>query len=264
MPLKEADVENIAGALLKAERERKPIDPITDIYPHITIDEAYEIQKRVIKTKLSTKRGLRIIGRKIGLTSKAMQKLFGINEPDYGHLLDSMYVEEGFSIPVTELIQPKIEAEIAFVLKEGLEGPGVTVADVLRATEGVMPAFEIIDSRIRDWKIKIQDTIADNASAARFVLGGVMVPVKEIDLRLIGLVFEVNGEIVATATGAAVMGNPTIAVAWLANKLAQYNEKLRAGEIILSGSFIAAVPVERGTFVKATFSKLGSVSVKFV
>jgi len=264
MPLSKADIENVARALIEAEMRRQPINPIVDTYPHITIEEAYEIQRTIIKTKLTTKRGLKVIGKKIGLTSKAMQKLFGVSEPDYGHLLSSMYVEEGFSIPMDQLIQPKIEAEIAFILKDELEGPGITVADVLRATEGVMPALEIIDSRIRDWKIKIQDTIADNASSARFVLGGVIVPVKDLDLRFIGLLFEVNGEIVATATGAAVMGNPAIAVAWLANKLAEYGEKLRAGEIILSGSLIAAVPVEKGIFVKATFSKLGSVSIKFI
>jgi 2-keto-4-pentenoate hydratase len=264
MPLTELEIESIAKALIKAEEERNPIDPITDGHPYITIEDAYKIQKKVVEIKLFTKKGLRIVGKKIGLTSKAMQKMFGIDQPDYGHLFNYMYVEDGSTISLSELIQPRIEAEIAFVLKEDLEGPGVTVADVLRAAEGVMPALEIIDSRIKNWKIKIQDTIADNASSGKFVLGGVLVPVKDLDLRLIGVVLEVNGEVVATATGAAVLGNPATAVAWLANKLAEYGEKLRKGEIILSGSFVAAVPVEKGMFVKATFSRLGAVSIKFI
>jgi len=262
MTLEKSVKEAVAKALLEAEASRTPIDPITDKYPQISVDDAYEIQKMVIDTKLGRKGG-KVVGMKIGFTSRAIQKLLGVNEPAYGHLLSSTYIDDGSSIIIDELIQPMVEAEVAFIIKEDIEGPGVTVADVLRATEGVMPAIEVVDSRIRDWKIKIQDTIADNASAARFVLGGVLRPVKNIDLRLIGLVFEVDGEVVSTATGAAIMGNPAIAVAWLANNLAQYGEKLHAGNVILSGSLIAAAPAAKGTYFKATFSHLGSVSVRF-
>lgn len=254
-------IDELARMLLEAEEKREPIDPLTKTYPQISIEDAYRIQLKNVDAKIA--RGEKIVGKKIGLTSKGMQKLFGVNEPDYGHLTDRMIVLEGECIDLRELIQPKIEAEIAFVLKDDLKGPGITPADVLRATEGVMPALEIIDSRIRDWKIKIQDTIADNASSARFVLGGRIVDVRNIDLRLVGLVFEVNGEIISTAAGAAVMGNPVSSVAWLANKLASYGTYLKSGEVILSGSLIAAVDIKPGYIVRATFDKLGSVTIRF-
>ncbi len=262
MPLSEQLINEIAKKLAEAEKKRQPIDPLTDTYPGISIEDAYKIQLVNIKARIS--RGEKVVGKKIGLTSKSMQRLLGVNEPDYGHLMDTMLINEGEYVDTKQLIQPKVEAEIAFILKDDLKGPGVTVADVLRATEGVMPALEIIDSRIKGWKIKIQDTIADNASAARFVLGGKMTSVKDIDLRLVGMVFEVNGEIVSTAAGASVMGNPAIAVAWLANKLADYGTYLKAGEIILAGSLIAAVDVKPGDTVKATFDRLGSVTIKFM
>jgi 2-keto-4-pentenoate hydratase len=261
MPLTKDEISKIADMLYEAELKRIPIDPITDMYPSITIDDAYKIQLVNVEKKVS--KGERVIGRKIGLTSKAMQKLFNVYEPDYGHLTNTMYVCDGGSISLSSLIQPKVEAEIAFILKEDLRGPGLTVVDVLRATEGVVPALEIIDSRIRNWRIKIQDTIADNGGAARFVLGSKITKLEDLDLRLVGMVFEVNDEVVATAAGASVMGNPVLAVLWLANKLLQYGTYLRAGEVILSGSLISAVDVKPGDFVRATFDRLGTVSVRF-
>lgn len=262
MALDEKTVEELAKQLLEAEDNRKPIDPITDKYPSISIGEAYKIQLKVVHLK--KQRGQVIVGKKIGLTSKGMQQLLGVNEPDYGHILDKMMIYEGEALSLSQLIQPKVEAEIAFLLKKDLKGPGVTVASVIDATEGVMPAIEIIDSRIKNWKIKIQDTVADNASSARVILGGRIMPIEELDLRYVGMVLEKNGEIVATGAGAAVLGNPAQSVAWLANKLSEFSITLKAGEIIMSGSFTAAVEASPNDAIKATFNHLGSVTVKFI
>ncbi|MGC8660828.1 MAG: 2-keto-4-pentenoate hydratase, partial [Desulfomonilaceae bacterium] len=194
----------------------------------------------------------------------AMQKLLGVSEPDYGQLFDHMLVMEGNPVPRNELILPKVEGEIAFVLKKDLKGPGITIADVLRASEGVMASIEIVDSRIKDWKIKLPDTIADNASSAGFVLGSRLVPVKEVDLRLLGMVFEKNGEIINTGAGAAVWGHPAASVAWLANSLAAFDDSLKAGEIILSGALTAAVDAQSNDSFLISFQHLGTVGVRFV
>jgi len=262
MAVDEKTIGELAEQLLEAEDKRKPIDPITDKYPSISIEEAYKIQLKVVHLK--KQRGHVIVGKKIGLTSKGMQQLLGVNEPDYGHILDKMMIYEGEALSLSQLIQPKVEAEIAFLLKKDLKGPGVTVASVLNATEGVMPAIEVIDSRIKDWKIKIQDTVADNASSARVILGGKMLPPRELDLKCIGMVLEKNGEIVATSAGAAVLGNPAQSVAWLANKLSEFGIALKAGEIIMSGSLVAAIEAMSNDVIRATFDRLGSVAVKFI
>jgi len=251
----------LAEMLLAAEKNRKPILPLTESDPGITVDEAYRIQLRVMELKKSS--GQVVMGKKIGITSRAMQTMLGVNEPDYGHILDGMVVMEGEQIRVADLIQPRIEGELAFILKEDLKGPGVTLADVIRCSEGVIPALEIIDSRIADWKIKLPDTVADNASSARIVLGGMLTPVYALDLRTVGMVLEKNGEVAATAAGAAVLGNPAQAVAWLANKLAGYGITLRKGEVILSGSLTAAMPVSSGDFVRADFGTLRDAKIKF-
>ena len=257
----EKRLHTMAEALLAAEQNRKPIPPLTETDPGITLDEAYRIQLRVMEIKKSS--GQVVVGKKIGLTSRAMQAMLGVNEPDYGHILDGMVIMEGDRIPTGELIQPRIEGELAFVLKEDLKGPGVTLTDVIRCSEGVIPSLEIIDSRIVDWKIKLPDTVADNASSARIVLGGKITPLLGLDLRTVGMVLEKNGEVVATAAGAAVLGNPPQAVAWLANKLDAYGISLRKGEVILSGSLTAAVPVAAGDFIRADFGPLGDVKIKF-
>ena len=251
----------LAEMLLTAEKNRKPILPLTESDPGITVDEAYRIQLQVIEMKKSS--GQVVVGKKIGITSRAMQTMLGVNEPDYGQILDGMVVMEGEQIRAADLIQPRIEGELAFILKEDLKGPGVTLAHVIRCTEGVIPALEIIDSRIADWKIKLPDTVADNASSARIVLGGKITPILGLDLRTVGMVLEKNGEVVATATGAAVLGNPAQAVAWLANKLADYGITLRKGEVILSGSLTAAMPVSSGDFVRADFGTLRDAKIKF-
>lgn len=251
----------LAEMLLAAEQSQKPIPPLTESDPGISVDEAYRIQLLVMEMKKS--RGQVVVGKKIGITSLAMQNMLGVKEPDYGHILDGMVVMEAEKIPTTDLIKPRIEGELAFVLKEDLQGPGVALTEVIRCSEGVIPSLEIIDSRIVDWKIKLPDTVADNASSARIVLGGTITPIKTLDLRTVGMVLEKNGEVAATAAGAAVLGHPAQAVAWLANKLAVYGIPLRKGEIILSGSLTAATPIAAGDFIRADFGPLGDVKTKF-
>ncbi len=251
----------LAEMLLAAEQSQKPIPPLTESDPGISVEDAYPIQLLVMEMKKSL--GQVVVGKKIGLTSLAMQNMLGVKEPDYGHILDGMVVMEAEKIRTTDLIKPRIEGELAFVLKEDLQGPGVTLTEVIRCSEGVIPSLEIIDSRIVDWKIKLPDTVADNASSARIVLGGTITSLHSLDLRTVGMVLEKNGEVVATAAGAAVLGHPAQAVAWLANKLAAYGIALRKGEVILSGSLTAAMPIGAGDFVRADFGPLGDVKIKF-
>jgi 2-keto-4-pentenoate hydratase len=259
--MEESRIQTLAEMLVAAEQTRKPIAPLTETDPRITIDEAYQIQLRVMAMKKST--GQVVVGKKIGLTSLAMQTMLGVKEPDYGHVLNGMVVMEAEKIPAAELISPRVEGELAFVLKDDLRGPGVTLTDVIRGSEGVIPSLEIIDSRIKDWKIKLADTVADNASSARIVLGGIVTPLQSLDLRTVGMVLEKNGEVAATAAGAAVLGHPAQAVAWLANKLSAYGIYLRKGEVILSGSLTSAIPVTAGDFIRADFGPLGDVKIKF-
>jgi 2-oxopent-4-enoate hydratase len=264
MSLSEKIVEEYAKALIKAEDTQTPIEPITKQHPELNLEDAYKIQLKIIEEK--TKRGEIIIGKKIGLTSKAMQELAGINEPDYGFLTDRMIIYEDFPIKRSELINPRVEAEIAFVLKKELKGPGVTVSDVIQATDYVMPCLEIIDGRTTriPGERRVENSILDNAAVGKVVFGAKRCPIDDIDLRIIGLVFERNGEIVSTAAGAAVYGNPIQAVAWLANKLSQFGVTLKAGETIISGSLIAAVQAGAGDCFTATFDRLGPVKVKFI
>jgi len=255
-------IEAWAERLLKAEESCISVGPLTEEWPELDIPTAYQVQLKVLEQKLA--RGQKVVGMKIGLTSNAMQHMLGVNEPDYGHVLDSMVILEGTPVSLSRLIQPKVEPEIAFVLKDRLSGPGVNVASVLQATAGVIPSLEIIDSRVKDWKIKIQDTIADNASSAAVVLGGALTPADGLDLRLVGLVFEKNGQVLDTAAGAAVLGHPAAAVAWLANAIARYGLSLEPGMVIIPGSLTKAVPVEPGAVISATFDQIGAVSTRFV
>ncbi|SDF15101.1 2-keto-4-pentenoate hydratase [Sporolituus thermophilus] len=255
-------IEQLAKELYQAEMTRTPVEALTARYPAITNEDAYQVQ--LVGQKLRENDGHVIVGRKIGLTSKAMQAALGVFEPDYGYITDRMMALEGDAVSMNELIAPKVEAEIAFVLKRDLAGPGITVAQVLEATAGIMPALEIIDTRIKDWKIKIQDTIADGASIGKVILSGKLLPVGALDMRYMGMVLEKNGEIVATGAGAAVLGHPANAVAWLANKLSQFGITLKAGEIIMSGSLTAACPVAAGDNIRATFDHIGSVSARFI
>jgi len=261
MPLTKEQIEHISGELIEAERTSKSVVALTERFSDVSYEDAYAIQLKTFDTRV--KAGAVIVGKKIGLTSKAMQDQFKIREPDYGMITNRMVIREGQPIPVSSLILPRLEPEIAFLLKEDLKGPGVNVANVIEATEGVLPAFEVIDSRYKDWKITVKDSISDNASAASMILGGKLTPIKDIDLRLIGLVMEKNGAVLSTAAGAAVLGNPAESVAWLANKLTEYGITLKKGEFVMSGSLVSAVPVEAGASLRATFDRLGSVSVRF-
>ncbi len=260
--LDRATIEQLANELLDAERTRIAIGPLTERYPAMDVRDAYAIQLAIIAKK--TAAGARVVGKKIGLTSLAMQRQLGVDQPDYGHLLDTMTVVEGADVPVATLLQPRVEPEIAFVLKHDLPGPGVTREQVLAATAYITPAIEIIDSRVRDWKIKLCDTVADNGSSARVVLGSTIAPVDAVDLRLVGCVLEKNGEVVGTAAGAAALGDPAVSVAWLANTLAAFGIPLKAGEIILPGALTRSEPVRAGDIIRATYDRLGSVSVRFV
>lgn len=250
-----------ADALRDAELSRRAIEPLTDDEPGLTVADAYAIQELNVARRLAEGRVLR--GRKIGLTSHAMQTLLGVDEPDFGALLDDMLVEDGALVPVETLIQPKAEAEIAFVLAHDLAGPGVTAVDALRAIEAAIAAIEVVDSRIVDWRITIADTIADNASSARVVLGNRLVPVHDLDLRLLGMGIWHNGALADSGAGVAALGHPARCVAWLANTLGALGSGLRAGDVVMSGALHRAFDVTKGDTVSAEFDHLGSVSVRF-
>jgi 2-keto-4-pentenoate hydratase len=259
--ISEQDRTRLADALSEAERSRTPIDPLTVEYPDLDVTDAYEIQ--LVNVRRRVEAGATVRGHKIGLSARAMQQMMGVDEPDYGHLLDDMFVAEATVVPANELLQPRVEVEVAFVLGASLAGPGCTVADVLEATAFVAPAIEIIDSRIRDWKISLPDTIADNASSGRVVLGGRRTAVDAVDLRTIGAVLRRNGEIVETGAAGAVLGNPATAVAWLANNVHAFGVTLEAGHVVMPGSCTRAVDVAAGDVVRADFDTLGHVTVAF-
>jgi 2-oxopent-4-enoate/cis-2-oxohex-4-enoate hydratase len=255
-------ITQLGDELHQALTDRRTLEPLTSRYPEITIDDAYRVQQRMIASRLAG--GARVVGKKIGVTSRAVMNMLGVGQPDFGYVLDDMIYNEGQSIPVASLIQPRAEGEIAFVLKKDLRGPGVTNAAVLAATEGVMTCFEIVDSRIHDWKVKIQDTVADNASCGVMVLGDRLVDPRRLDLNTCGMVIEKNGEVIATGAGAATLGSPVNAVAWLANTLGRLGISLRAGEVVLSGSLATLLPVGAGDSLRATVGGIGGCGVRFV
>jgi 2-keto-4-pentenoate hydratase len=263
MALSEQIINEIAEQLLQAERTGIPIDPISKRYPGMDYEDAYKIQSRTIAKKIEE--GAVIVGRKIGLTSRAMQKLVGLNEPDYGVVLHNKVRSEGQVISLDKMMYPRIEVEIGFYLKETLKGPGINVIDVLAATEGVFPLLEVKDSRVKDpHNTSIFDSIADNSTSGVVILGGKLTPLTaDIDLRLIGMTFEHNGHVIDSAAGVEVYGNPAEAVAWLANKLAEHGTSLNKGEFVMSGGMTKAIDVTPGSFFRATFDRLGSVSALF-
>jgi 2-oxo-3-hexenedioate decarboxylase len=256
-------INEIVDELFKAELNGQEVDKFVDRYPELNNHEiAYQIQDELIIRKQKHSNS-RIIGRKLGLTSIAKQQMMGVHEPVYGMLLDDMLVDEQEEISLSSLIHPKIEPEIAFIIGEELTGPGVSAPEVLKATSYVMPALEVIDSRYRNFSFTLLDVIADNASSSKFVLGNRTRNIKGLDLGLTGMVFEKNGSIVSTSTGAAVMGHPARAVAWMVNKLGEKGISIQPGDVILSGAICESITVEPGDYIRASFDGLGSVSAKF-
>lgn len=253
--------QQFADMLYEAEATGVTVPPLTEQDGSLTIDDAYAIQLANVRRVCAE--GHRITGKKIGITSFAMQEQLGVNEPDYGHLFASMECPDGV-IKTDRLLQPRIEAEVAFILKDDLTGGAVRAEDVRAATDYVVAAFEICDSRVADWHIKLIDTVADNASSGRYVLGTPRRALADIDLPAAHMVLRKNGVKVAEGEGSAVIGDPANAVAWLANRLWGYGVTLNAGEVVLSGSFAAMVDAARGDEFEADFGSLGAVSARFV
>ncbi|QQD16873.1 fumarylacetoacetate hydrolase family protein [Spongiibacter nanhainus] len=257
-----ATIEQLGDELYNALRECRAIAPLTSRYTEITIDDAYYISQRMLERRLAD--GEKVVGKKIGVTSKVVQDMLGVHQPDFGFLTDAMTYDNGAAVPVAgQLIQPRAEAEIGFRLKSDLIGPGVTEADVLAATECIMPCFEIVDSRIDNWQIKIQDTIADNASCGVYVLGESEVDPKDFDLPNLSITVHKNGELLSEGKGSAVQGDPLTAVAWLANTLGRFGIPFKAGEVILSGSLVPLEPASPGDHFELELHGIGRASVSF-
>ena len=257
----DADRRNAAESLIEAEKTRKPVLQLSKTYPGIVIEDSYAIQGLVNEMKVAA--GSKVIGNKIGLTSKAMQQSSQIDEPDYGVLHDYMVVEDGAKVPFANYIVPRVEIELVFVLGKPLKGPGIGLLDVLRATEYVVPAIEIIDARVQNPR-KIFDTVADNGAAAGLVIGGRAVGPMDIDLRWASGLLYRNADIEETGVAAGVLGHPALGIAWLANKVGKFGTVLEPGRVMLSGSFIRPVWAQKGDTLRADFGSLGSLSVQFV
>jgi 2-oxo-hept-3-ene-1,7-dioate hydratase len=259
--LTDAERKQAMQTLLDAEKNRKQATQMSVTYPHIEIEDSYAISTMVAKHKIAN--GAKLIGHKVGLTSKAMQASSQINEPDYGHLLDNMMIADGAKVNHADYCVPRVEVELAFVLGKPLKGPGIGLLDVLRATEYVVPALEIVDARIVNPR-KIFDTVADNGAAAGIVIGGRPVGPMDVDLRGVGGIMFRNSEIEETGLAAGVLGHPALGVAWLANRLGRNGVTLEAGHIILAGSFTRVVFAQKGDTLHGDFGTLGSVSVQFI
>jgi 2-keto-4-pentenoate hydratase len=252
----------VADLLLSAYETGVPVEPPTAKFAGMTVQDAYAVQ--LLQVERWCADGARVKGHKVGLSSAAMQRQMGVDQPDYGHLTDSMFFLEGMPIPAGRFIQPKVEPEVAFVLRSPLAGPGVTLAEAIRAVDFVVPALEIIDSRIADWRIALPDTIADNASSGGVVLGGRPVRLDSLDLRLVGCTLHRGGELTATGAGGAVLGSPLNALVWLANTVGPLGVVLEAGHVVLPGSVTPAIPVRPGETVTAAFGGgLGKVTAVF-
>jgi len=256
MPVDDDTREQLAESLYEAFRSRSQIDRPTATHD-LTIEGAYDVQSRLIDRRLDDSE---VVGHKIGLTSDAIQEQLGVDEPDFGRLLDTMFVE-GPVVPAESLIQPRVEPEIGFLIEEPLEAP-VTYLDVLDATDRVVPVVEVIDSRVRDWDIRIQDTIADNASSALYVTGEATTAVDGLDLSLEGVKLYKNGRLEASGVGAAVLDHPARAVAWLANTLADLDVSIEPGHIVLSGSLTPAIDVEPGDSLSMEFTSIGGLDAR--
>lgn len=262
MGMSPGQIEAAADLLNAAHSDRRPVSQLTQRYPDMDVADAYAVQQRNLTRRLAD--GRTLVGHKIGLTSAPMQILLGVDEPDFGYILDDMVVPAGTAVPQTRFCAPRVEPEVAFLLHTALRGPGVTVEEVYAATKAVAVALEIVDSRIADWKIKLADTVSDLASNGAVAFGSRVVPLGDFDPALIGMVFTRNGDLVATGAGAAALGGPIDAVAWLANTLHPLGVTLPAGAIIMTGALHAAVPFERGDVFRADFDRLGPITLRTV
>jgi 2-keto-4-pentenoate hydratase len=254
-------VDHLADGFMTTESNHQPVERVVDHYPELTGEDAYRVQWAVVERLRQA--GGRRVGYKIAATGKAVQETLGLAEPAYGHLFQSHQVTDGGQLTMAQLVKPMVECEVAFLLKHDLTGPDVSTDDVLAATESVVAAFEILDMRTRDWQVSMLELIAYNALACGFVLGTQPIAPRDLDLTQIAVVCQKNGEPVASGTGAASMGHPATAVAWLANKLAGHDSRLRGGDIILSGTLNVPIPAQAGDHFEAVFQGLGSVSVSF-
>ncbi len=255
------DRKKAADILMAAEKARKQAVQISKTWPDITMDDAYAISTEVANRKIAA--GAKLIGHKVGLTSKAMQRSSQIDEPDYGHLLDTMMIADGARVPHENFCLPRVEIELAFVLGKPLRGPGIGLTDVLRATDYVVPAIEVVDARLQDPR-KIFDTVSDNGAAAGIVVGGRPVKPLEVDLRWVGGIMYHNAEIEETGVAAGVLGHPALGVAWLANKLGAHGVPLEPGHLVLAGSFTRVVFARKGDTLHADFGSLGGIALQFV
>lgn len=256
-------IRHLGDELYDALRQRRTLAPLTDRHPDIGIDDAYHVSLHMLARREAD--GEKLVGKKIGVTSKPVQDMLNVHQPDFGFLTDAMQYPDGSTIPIAKagLIQPRAEGEIAFMLKADLQGPGVTRDDVLAATAWVAPCFEIVDSRIDDWKIRIQDTVADNASCGVFVIGEQRTNPAELDLATIRMRMIRNGEPAGEGLGSAVQGHPAEAVAWLANTLGRFGIPFRAGELILSGSLAPLIPARAGDRFEMDIEGLGRCAIAF-
>jgi 2-oxopent-4-enoate/cis-2-oxohex-4-enoate hydratase len=256
-------IEQLGDELYDALCGQTTLAPLIEREPGISIEDAYHISRRMVHRRVAA--GEKIVGKKIGVTSAPVQEMLGVFQPDFGFLTDGMVFEDGADISIEQhLIQPRAEGEIAFRLKSDLAGPGVTEQDVLNATETIMPCFEIVDSRIHDWNIKIEDTVADNASCGVYVLGKNEVDPRDYDLPSLQMKVYKNGELHSEGLASAVQGNPLTAVAWLANTLGEFGIPLKAGEVILSGSLVPLIPVVAGDRMSLEIEGIGGCSCNFV
>jgi len=251
-----------SNALYDALRGRHTVSPLIEQDASLTIDDAYAISLGFLERRKAD--GERVVGKKIGVTSKAVQDMLGVHQPDFGFLTDWMFVDGDIDVDAKALIAPRAEAEIAFILKDRLNGPGVTPQDVIAATEAIAPCFEIVDSRIRDWKISIVDTVADNASCGVYVLGEARADPRAHDLPNLHVTVTKNGAPLSEGYGHAVQGDPAMAVAWLANTLGAYGVTLEAGDVILSGSVVPLEPAAKGDRFEMTLHGIGTCTANFI
>ena len=256
-------INDVASELFDSLKQQKIIQPLTDRYPEIDIKDAYQISRQFLSLREAV--GEKVIGKKIGVTSSVVQEMLGVNQPDFGFLTDAMRVQNRSTFSIEDsLIQPRAEAEIAFILKEDLFGPGVSKEDVIAATDKILPCFEIVDSRIENWNIKIQDTVADNASCGIFILGEGHCSPEKFSMEELSVEVTKNGKFLSAGQGSAVQGHPAQAVAWLANTLGEYDIPLLKGEIILSGSLVPLEPAKAGDKFVMELKGVGTCEINFI